>query len=56
MYRAHITLQELPAVAMILCRMAFHLPGKVVALHLENSMGTAYLCNQGVQCLLFFPG
>ena len=45
--RAHIALQELQAVAMMLCRMAFHLSGKVVALHLDNSTAKAYLCNQG---------
>ena len=32
---------------MMLHRMAFHLSGKVVALHLDNSMAKAYLCNQG---------
>ena len=45
--RAHITLQELWAIAMMLCRMAFHFSGKVVALHLDNSTAKAYLCNQG---------
>ena len=45
--RAHIALQELQAVAIMLCRMAFHLSGKVVALHLDNSTAKAYLCNQG---------
>ena len=45
--RAHIALQELHAVAVMLCRMAFHLSGKVVALHLDNSTARAYLCNQG---------
>ena len=47
MCRAHIALQELQAVAMMLHRMAFHLSGKVVALHLDNSTAKAYLCNQG---------
>ena len=28
-------------------KMAFHLTGKVVALHLDNSTAKAYLCNQG---------
>ena len=51
-----LPLQELQIVTMSLCRMAFHLSGKVVALHLDNSTAKAYLCNQGVQCLLFFPG
>ena len=39
--------QELQAVAVMLCRMAFCLSGKVVALHLDNSTAKAYLCNQG---------
>ena len=47
MSRAHIALQEIQAIAMMLHRMAFHLSGKVVALHLDNSTATAYLCNQG---------
>ena len=47
MYRAHITLQELQAVAMMLHRMACCLSGKLVALHLDNSTAKAYLCNQG---------
>ena len=45
--RAHIALQELQAVAIMLCRMAFCLSGKVVAMHLDNSTAKAYLCNQG---------
>ena len=45
--RAHIALQELQAVAIMLHRMAFCLSGKVVALHLDNSTAKAYLCNQG---------
>ena len=45
--RAHIALRELQAVAIMLCRMAFCLSGKVVALHLDNSTAKAYLCNQG---------
>ena len=45
--RAHIVLQELQTIAMMLCSMAFHLSGKVVALHLDNSTAKAYLCNQG---------
>ena len=32
---------------MMLCRIAFHLSGKVVALHLDNSTAKAYLCKQG---------
>ena len=45
--RAHIALQELQAVAVMLHRMAFCLSGRVVALHLDNSTAKAYLCNQG---------
>ena len=47
MCMAHTALQELQAVAMMLCGMTFHLSGKVVALHLDNSTAKAYLCNQG---------
>ena len=53
MYRIHIALQELQAVALMLCRMAFQLLGKVVALQPENSTTKAYLCNQGGTVLLF---
>ena len=45
--RAHIALQELQAIAMMLHKIAFHLSGKVVALHLDNSTAKVYLCNQG---------
>ena len=47
MCRAHIPLQELQAIVMMLHRMAFHISGKVIALHLDNSIVKAYLCNQG---------
>ena len=47
MCRAHIALWELQGIAMMLHRMAFHLPGKLVALHFNNSTVKAYLCNQG---------
>ena len=47
MCRAHITLQELQAIAMMLHQMAFCLSGKVVAFFLNNSTAEAYLCNQG---------
>ena len=47
MCRAHIALQELQAIAMMLHRMTFQLYGKVVALHLDNSTGKDYLRNQG---------
>ena len=45
--RAHIALQELQAVAIMLFRMAFCLSGKVVALHLDNSTAKVCLSNQG---------
>ena len=45
--RAHIALQELQTIAMMLHRMAFCLSGKVDALHLDISTAMAYLCNQG---------
>ena len=44
---AHIALQELQAIAIMLHRMAFCLSGKVVALQLDNSTAKVYLCNQG---------
>ena len=44
---AHIALQDLQAIAMMLCRIAFHLSGKVVILYLDNSTAKVYLCNQG---------
>ena len=47
MCRAHIALQEVQAVTIMLCRMAFCLSGEVVALHLDNSTAKVYLCNQG---------
>ena len=43
----HIALQELWAIAIMLHRMVFHISGKMVALHLDNSTAKAYLCNQG---------
>ena len=45
--RAHIALQELQAIVVMLCRMVLHLSGKVASLHLDNSTAKAYLCNQG---------
>ena len=47
MCRAHIALQEIQAITMMLHKMAFCLSGKVVALHLDNSAAKAYLCCQG---------
>ena len=46
MCRAHIALQELQIIAKIVYRMDFHLTGKVVAWHLDNTTAKAsYLCN-----------
>ena len=45
--RVHITLQELQAIALMLCKMVFQLSGKVVVLHLDNFIAKVYLCNQG---------
>ena len=50
---AHITIQVLLAVVLRLCGMAFHLYGKVDALHLDNSTTKANLCNQGGTVYLF---
>ena len=47
MHRAHISMQELQVIAMMLHRMAFCLSHKMVASHLDNSTTKAYLCNQG---------
>ena len=47
LYSTHVALQELQAIAMMHGRMAFHLSGRVVALHLDNSTAKTYLCNQG---------
>ena len=47
MCMAHTALQELQSITMMLHRMSFCLSGKVVALHLDNSIAKAYLCNQG---------
>ena len=47
MCRDHNAWQELHAITMMLHRMAFHLSGKVVALHLDSSTANTYLCNQG---------
>ena len=41
MCRADSALQELQAIAMMLHRMAFHLSGKVVTLHSDNSTANA---------------
>ena len=35
-------------IVLMLCRMAFHLSGNGVGLHLDNSIAKAYLYNLGV--------
>ena len=47
MCRAHIALQQLQAITMMMYRLAFCLSSKVVAMHLDNSTAKVYLCNQG---------
>ena len=49
----HITLEDLQAVALMLCTMGFQLSGKVVALKLDKSTAKMYLCNQGDTGSLF---
>ena len=53
--KVHIALQELQAVAVMLCIMAFWFSGNVVALHLDNSTIKSYLCNQGGTVTFLFP-
>ena len=50
---AQIYLQEMHTVVLMLCRLAFHLSGKVVALHLDSSLASAYLYSQGDTMSLF---
>ena len=45
MCKGHIALCEHQAVAAMLCKMAFWLSSKVVALNLDNGNAIAYLCN-----------
>ena len=54
--RVHIPMQELQAVATMLCRMAFCLSDNVGALHLNNSTAKFICIIKVVQYLLFFPG
>ena len=50
---AHIALQECQVVVLMLCRMAFHLSGKLVALHLHVCTFKANICNHNSIVLLF---
>ena len=54
--RAHIALQELQAVAIMLCRITFCLSGKVVALYWITAWLRLTCVIKVVQCLLSFPG
>ena len=45
--------RELQPVALILCKMAYGLSGKVVSLHLDKSTTKAYICNCGGTASLF---
>ena len=47
MHKVYIALQELLAVSLMLCKMAFQLSNKMVNLQSDNIVATAYLCNQG---------
>ena len=47
--------QELQAVVLMLCRVAFHLAGYNVALNLDNSMAKTLLCYIGHTAFLVFP-
>ena len=52
--KVHIALQDLQAVVLMLYRLAFHLSGKEVALHLDNTTSKAYSCYQSGMVSLFF--
>ena len=53
MWKVHIALQELQSLTLMLCKMAFHSPGKVDALHSDNSAAKAHLFNQGFTASTF---
>ena len=52
-YGAHTAFQELQAIALVLCRIAFWLSGNVVVLQWDNSTAEVYLCNQGSTVAFF---
>ena len=54
--RAHIALQELQVISIMLCRMAFNRSGKVVALHWITVLLSCTCVIKVVQCLLLFQG
>ena len=53
LWKVHIALQELQAVELMLSKMTFWLPGKLVALHLDISTAKAYLYSYGGRTSLF---
>ena len=53
MLDVHVALQELQTVLLMKYSMAFGLPGKVVAVHLESNTAKVYICSQGVTVSLF---
>ena len=53
MHNVHIALQELQAVVLLLHKMAFYLSGKVVTLHLHNSIAKANLYNKNGTVFVF---
>ena len=55
MCKAHVALQELQAVAMMLHRLAFHISGKVAALPLITTLQKLIYVIKVVRYLLFFP-
>ena len=55
MCRVHIAFQELQATLLMLSRMTFQLPGKVLALRLYNCTAKAHLCKVVEYLFSFFP-
>ena len=51
--RVQVAMQELQAITVRMCRLAFQLSGKVVALQLDNSTVKVFLCVQGDTVSLF---
>ena len=54
MCKVPIALQELQVVVQMLCRMAFHLSGNVVALHLHSNTAKAIIMQQSIWYNIFF--
>ena len=56
MHDAHNALPGLQVIVLMLCRIDFHLSGKVDALHLDNGTAKSYLCNKCGTVSLFLSG